>query len=118
MVDPDPLCPGALHAPARDAVAAPPADQVALAAHEVADLEVVDVDAELDDLADELVADDERHRDVRLRPGVPRIDVQVGPANAGAQHLDEDVAPADRRYRHVLVAQARFGLGFDESLHR
>ena len=82
-VDPDALGPGALHAPAGNAVAAPPADQVALAAHEVAYLEVVDVDAELHDLADELVADDERDRDVRLRPRVPRIDVQVRPADAG-----------------------------------
>ena len=71
VVDPDPLCPGALHTPARDAVAASPADQVALAAHEVADLEVVDVDAELHDLADELVADDKGDGHVRLRPGVP-----------------------------------------------
>ena len=70
-IDPDPLYPGTLHTPARDAVAAPPADQMALTAHEVTHLEVVDVDAELHDLADEFVADDQRHRDVRLRPGVP-----------------------------------------------
>ena len=117
-VDPDPLCPGALHTPARDAVAAPPADQVALAAHEVTHLEVVDIDAELHDLPDELVTDDQRHRDVRLRPGVPRIDVEVRPANAGSQDLDQDFAPANCGYRHVRVAQARFGLRFDESLHR
>ena len=70
-IDPDPLCPGTLHTPARDAVTASPADQVALAAHEVACLEVVDIDAELHDLADELMADDKGHGHVRPRPRVP-----------------------------------------------
>ena len=38
----------------------------------------------LDDLADELMADDHRHGDGLLRPGVPVVDVQIGAANAGA----------------------------------
>ena len=51
---------GAQVAPPGQAVAAPAADDVALAADEVAGMEVVHVAADLDDLADELVADDER----------------------------------------------------------
>lgn len=45
--------------PSGEAVAALPADQVALAADQVADLDVDDVGAEVRDLADELVAEDE-----------------------------------------------------------
>ncbi len=49
--------------PAGEAVAAAAADDVALAADDVAGVKVVDVRADLDDLADELVADDHRHGD-------------------------------------------------------
>ena len=70
-IDPDTLGPGTLHAPAGNAVAAAPADQMTFAAHEVAYLEVVDVRAELDDLADELMADDERDGDVSPAPTRP-----------------------------------------------
>ena len=51
---------GAQVAPAGQAVAAAAADDVALARDEVARAEVGDVGADLDDLADELVADDQR----------------------------------------------------------
>ena len=71
--------------PAGQAVAAAAADDVPLAADDVAGREVVDVGADLDDLADELVADHHRHRDRLLRPGVPVVDVHVGAADAGAQ---------------------------------
>ena len=65
------------------AVAAAAADHVAFAADDVAGEEVVDVGADRDDLADELVADRHRHRDGLLRPFVPVVDVDVGTADAG-----------------------------------
>ena len=46
---------------AGQAVAAPAADHVALAADDLADVKILDVRADLDDLAHELVADDHRH---------------------------------------------------------
>ena len=58
-------------AAARQAVAAAAADDVALAADEFAGEEVVHVRADLDDLADELVADDHRHRDRASAPTRP-----------------------------------------------
>ena len=69
---------------AGEAVAAAAADDVAFAADDFAGEKVVHVRADLDDLADELVADDHRHGDRLLRPGVPLVDVQVGAADAGA----------------------------------
>ena len=68
---------------AGEAVAAAAADHVALAADEVAGVEVADVGADLDDLADELVAHDERRLDGRRCPGIPGLDVQVRAADAG-----------------------------------
>ena len=81
--------------PAGQAVAAPAADDVPLAADDLADVEVLDVRADLDDLAHELVADHHRHRDRLLRPGVPLVDVHVGAADPGPQHLDQHVVDAD-----------------------
>ena len=96
--------------PAGEAVAAAAADDVAFAADDVAGVEVVDVRADLDDPADELVADDHRHRDRLLRPGVPVVDVHVGAADAGAQHLDQHVVDAEPRDRDLFEPEpgARF----------
>ena len=71
--------------------------------------------SDLDDLADELVADDERDGDRLLRPCVPRVDVQVGAADAGLAHADEDVVDPDLRLGHVLEPESRLGLRLHES---
>jgi hypothetical protein len=63
--------------------------------------EVVDVVADLDDLADELVPDGQRRPDRPLRPVVPGTDVQVGPADAGLGDPDEHVVDPDLGLRHV-----------------
>ena len=68
---PTPIVWRAQVAAAGHAVAAASADDVPLAADEVARAEVVHVRADLDDLADELVPDHHRHRDRLLRPRVP-----------------------------------------------
>ena len=69
--------------PAGHAVAAAAADDVALAARRSSPgVIVVDVLADLDDLADEFVADHHRHGNRLLRPLVPFVDVQVGAADA------------------------------------
>src|SRR4029079_5595638 len=73
------------------AVAAAAADDVPLAADDVAGAEVAYVRPDLDDLADELVADHERDGDRLLRPGVPRVDVEIRAANPGFADPDERV---------------------------
>ena len=64
----------------------------------------LDVGADLDDLADELMADDHRHGNGLLGPGVPVVDVHVGAADAGAQHVDQHVVDADLRHAAPLRA--------------
>ena len=99
------------------AVAAAPTDDVALAADDLARVEVAHVRAHVDDLADELVADHERHRDRLLRPRVPRVDVEIGAADARLAHADQDVVDPDLRLRNVLEPEPRLGLCFDERSH-
>ncbi|MGX1116225.1 hypothetical protein RKD37_001588 [Streptomyces ambofaciens] len=105
-------------APSGQAVAALAAHQVALAADAVAGLDVGDVAPGADDLADELVPDDERGADGLLRPAVPGPDVQVGAADAGAQHLDEDVTGSHCGLGHVREPQPGLRLLLDQRLQR
>ncbi|GAA3114814.1 hypothetical protein GCM10020254_71720 [Streptomyces goshikiensis] len=76
-----------------------------------------DVRAERRDLADELVAEDERGLDRALRPAVPGADVEVGSADAGAEHLDQHVAGAVLGLGDVHEPQPGLGLVLDECLH-
>ena len=117
-VDPHSLRVRALNPPAGHAVAATAADQVALAAHEVARTQFLHVGPDIHDLAGELVADNQRHRHVRLRPAVPVIDVQVRAADTGSEHTDQNVVAAQRRDRHVLKPEARLRLRLYQRLHR
>ena len=51
------------------------------------------------------------------RPRVPRLDVQVGAADAGLADADQDVVDAGDRVRDGLQREARFGGGLDEGEH-
>ena len=61
--------------------------------------------------------DDHRHGNRLLRPGVPFVDVQIGAADAGAQHLDQHVVDADGRPGHVLEPKSLGGFFLDECEH-
>src|SRR5206468_1858366 len=74
--------------------------------------------ADVGDLADELVADGHRHRDVALRPLVPVVNMDVGAADGRAPHRDEEVVVPDLGPRHFLEPDARLALGLDERAHR
>ena len=69
--------------------------------------EVGDVGADLDDLADELVADDERRLDRLRGPRVPRLDVEVRAADPRLVDPDQDVVDADGGHRDVAQLEAR-----------
>ena len=103
--------------PAGQAVAAAAADDVPFAADEVADLEVAHVGADGGHLSDELVTDDHRHGDRLLRPGIPAVDVEIGAADPGLAHADQDVVDAGLRLRHVLEPEPLGGLRFDQRAH-
>jgi hypothetical protein len=84
------------------AVAAAPADHVALAADNVAGVEVVYVGANSGNLADEFMANYHGHRDGALGPFVPLEDMHVSSADAGVADAHQHVIDADGRFRNVL----------------
>src|SRR4029079_9444940 len=75
-------------APSGPAIAAGTAHDVTLAGYLIADPDVAHSGAHGDHLAAELMADDERRVHSAGGPVVPCLDVQVGAANASAQHPD------------------------------
>ena len=92
--------------PARQAVAAHPADDVALAVHQVALLEALHQAPDLLDDSYELVADDHRGLDRALGPVVPVVDVDVRPADRGLLDADKDVARAGKGHRSLNELEA------------
>ena len=108
---------GAEVASARHAVAAAPADHVALAGNDLPGVEVVDVVAHLDDFADEFVADHHRHRYCLRRPLVPLVDMQVGAADRCFLYLDQNVVEAGFRLRDVFHPDALAGFALDQCFH-
>jgi hypothetical protein len=67
--------------------------------------------------ADELVTDRHRHRDRFLRPGVPVVDVHVGPADGCFQHADEHVVALNFWNRNFFKPEARLGFGLYDRFH-
>jgi len=99
------------------AVAATPTHDMTFTADDVPGCEVADIGADLEDLPDELVADDERRMDRPLCPRVPIGDVQVRPADAGLVHADPDVVDRHRGFRDITKLEAGAGRRLHERLH-
>ena len=93
-------------APPGPAVATPTADQVSLAADQIAYRNVADARTDLDNLAGELMAHRHRRLQSPLRPLVPRLDMQVGAANSRRPDLDQHIPCPDRGQQEHRPAQA------------
>ena len=63
------------------------------------------------------MADDHRHGNGLLRPGVPLVDVQVGAADARSKHLDEHVVDADRWDGGLVQPEALLRFLLDQGGH-
>ena len=94
------------------------ANDVTFAGDEIAGRESFHAIADAIDHADKLMADDHRHRDGFLRPGVPVIYVYVGPADRGFLDPDEHIVVADFRHGHFFEPKAGLRLAFDQRFHR
>ena len=99
------------------AVATPPAHDVPLGADQFAGMDEFDAFADPDDLADELVADDEGRPDRGLGPLVPALDVEVGAADPRPQHADEDLARSGCRVGDLLQPESWLCSRFDQGPH-
>ena len=96
---------------------APHADHVAFARHPLADLEPLDVGADGGDLARIFMPDRHRRRDRLPRPFVPVEDVDVGAADPGLVHFDQNIIRPDLGDRLIGEPQARLRLLLDEGAH-
>ena len=88
--------------PPGQTIAAMPARDVTFAYDKIAARETFHVLTDKIDNADKFVADGHRHGDRFLRPGVPIIYVDVGPADRRLRHADEHIVCADIGNRNLL----------------
>jgi hypothetical protein len=79
----------------RKAIPATPADHVALAAHNVARIEIAYVRPDGDNLTHEFMPNGHGDRNRLLRPIVPLENMHIGPANAGVSHSYQYIVDAD-----------------------
>ena len=83
----------------------------------IADVEAANFDADINDLAAELMAHRHRHGNRRLCPVVPLEYVNVSATDGRTPDLDQDVVMPDFRNGDVFHPDAAFGLGFDQCFH-
>src|ERR1700691_4622646 len=103
--------------PSCQAIAAAATDHMPLATHDIAWIEVVDVRAHFDDLADKFVPDGHRHRNRLLRPGVPLVDMNVGAADAGISNANQNVVDTDGRLSNLFQPEASFRTPLYQGFH-
>ena len=94
-----------------------PADDVPFPGNQVARSKSLDAFADALDHADKFMADDHRHRDRLLRPGIPVVNVNVGAADRGFLDPDEHVIVSHLWHRHFLKPETRFRPALDQRLH-
>jgi hypothetical protein len=99
------------------AIAASTTDQMAFTTDQITDFEIIDVATEFNHMANEFVADHQRHRNGALGPGIPIINMQIRAADAGAINADEYVVYANFWHRHVDQSQSRCGGRFSDGFH-
>src|SRR5580658_9720630 len=104
-------------APSRQAVAAAATDHVAFATDDVAWIEIVDVGAHLDDLADKFVPNGHRHRNRLLRPGVPLVDMNICATDAGISNANQDVVDSDGGLGNLFQPEASLRTAFYQGFH-
>src|SRR6185437_9955067 len=120
--------PGAIHAysqgrstkmpPSRKTIAAPAANDVTLAADDIAGKEVVNIRAGSDNFSYKLVTDGHGNRDGLLRPLVPLMNVDIGPTDARVVHLHQHIVDADRRLGDVFQPKTPLGFALYQCFHR
>ena len=93
------------------------ADDVAFACHALAQLELGHPLPPLDHLAHELVSERDRGPDPFLGPTVPAVDVEIGPADSGTLHLEEQLVRPAHRGRHFTNLGARVSLPLHHGAH-
>ena len=81
-----------------------------LARAALANREIGDIPPQLDNLAGELMAGDQRHGHGFFGPGVPVPDMHIGATNAGFVYLDQHLIRANLWHRSLHHPQTFSGV--------
>src|SRR5437870_6573723 len=104
--------------PSGEAIPTMPAGDVTLGNDEIAAGEPFYVLAHAIDNADKLMANDHRHRNRFLRPGIPVVDVHVRATDGCFQHANQHIVAADLWNRNLFEPKTGLCFRFDNRLHR
>src|SRR6266581_2968085 len=104
--------------PAGKTITAMSTCDVTFADNEIARRESFHVIAGMIDDTDKFMADNHRHRDRFLRPGVPIIDMNIGTADGRFDDADTNVVTFDFRNGNFVEPQPWLGAAFHYCLHR
>ena len=94
------------------------ADDVSFTGDEIAWRESLDPFTDALHHANKFMPDDHWHRDRLLRPGIPVVNVDVGPTDRSFFDPNEHVIVAHLRHGDFLQPETWFCLAFDQRLHR
>src|SRR5580700_7163287 len=100
-----------------ETIAAMSASNVALAGNEIASGEPFHAISNQIDSPDEFVPDRHRHWDRLLRPRVPIIYMNIGPADRGLEHADEHVVIANFWNGNFFEPKPELGFALHHRLH-
>jgi hypothetical protein len=116
-INPYALCVRTEMAPARKTVPASAANDMPLAARQVAHLKIRDVRSDRDNLAHEFVPDDERNRNRGSGPQVPFIDMEIRSANTRIERANLHVIDAGLGLLHLFHPHAASIPTFHQGFH-
>ena len=80
-------------------------------------MEIVDIGAHFHYFAHEFGPDGEEDLNGCACLGIPTLNMNADPADAGAEDEDENVVDADGGFGNIFEPQPFFGTSFDQSLH-
>jgi hypothetical protein len=108
---------GAQMAPAGQAVAAAAAYNMTLPAYDIAGEKIADIGTDFHDPPHKFMADGHRHGNRGLGPGVPFVDMDIGPADSSAENLDQDIVDANGGPLDFFEPQTLFPLALYQGFH-
>ena len=92
-------------------------DNVTLGGNKIAQLDVIHLIANFDDVTAKFVTDDDGRLDAIGCPGVPIVNVDVRATDGCGARANQNIMRTDLRNRHLAQFKARSCVGFDHRFH-
>ena len=108
---------GAQVSPPCQAIAAAPADHMALARYDLSRMKIIDVSSDFNNFTDKFMAHYHGYGNRFLSPTVPVVDVKIGTTNGSAPDFDQYIVDADLRLLDTFKPKPLCGMAFDQCFH-